>query len=1254
MSKRAISIVTALSVASLLPFTVAPAHGVPSATPSLSPAVAGHGASPDDPADNRLHPLAASKSSLRQEAVADLASQDARLVGSGTNRAILMDDGTKVDYPVTQKAQLLSFLVEFGDAGPLQGAIPPPEPSDNSTYWKASFNRQHYLDMFFNGMPEQDGESFKKFYTEMSSGRFELDGDVSDWVQVDRPESFYGANTFNGQEDPERMADFINDTADAWYAAQGGDADAVDIKDYLKRFDVWDRYDADHDGNYNEPDGYIDHFQAIHAGAGEEAGADPSTIWSHRSGAAYWAESGPELPDCSACKPQGGVEIGNSGYYVLDYTTEPENGGLGVFAHEFGHDLGLPDYYDTNHGDNSTGFWTLMSTGSGLGHGDGSIGTTPGQMGATEKYYLGWYGARQPDGSYADLAVVDGLSEEAQTVALGPSYRATTRGAQAVLVTLPDGEQADGPFPGSADGAYLYSGPHDDTASLAKSPPVAIPAEGGGDPVLHAQVAYQIEPGFDYAFLQVSDDNGASWTTVPTNRSVDPLHEDPDNDPATDLGITGVSGAPATEDPWWSFSPAWVSLSADLSDYAGDTVRVRWRYDTDPRTHGSGLAVDNLTVGDLTTTFGSVAGWDLDDFTSVADNVYAVEYSRYYLAENRQYRGYDKTLETGPYSWDYENTAYNRVDQFPYQDGLLVWYANGLYGDNNSTLHPGAGAALPVDAGSDLQLWLDHDGVPTAWTDGRLQTYDATFDVDQTDPLELTREVKDSEDLETLTVPARQSVPVFEDADPDAYLDDLVSPYTLWYSTSVAGAGTEIQVVSSDESTGRMVVKIGKRFVAATSEATIDGDESFGGTLSATPPDWFQDDVTATVAWLRDGTPIESADGTEYEITAADVGHTISAEITGSKDDYQDTTVTTNGIAAVADPAPEPSTQPSVTGTTQVGQTLTAHAAEWPMDGTSTFMWSIGGQSRGVGPTYVVQPGDLGLAVTLTETFSSPGYEDATASAASAVITKGSAPQATAATSFTGTARVGQRLTAVKATWPVVGESTFAWTVGGTAVGTGATYAVAPADLGKPVAVTETFTSPGYDVATSAVASAAVIAGQAPVATKQARISGTIRMGSTLKAIPATWPVAGTSTFTWSVAGQAVGTGRSYAVRAADVGKPLRLTETLAVAGYDNGRSNTESEAVAKAPVTLSVTIGKAKKGKKVSVTVTPKSGRLKVSGKVTVTYAGKKIGSPTLKKGKGTVRLPAKPKGKYWLTISYAGTSVYAKAGKTVAVKVK
>ena len=71
---------------------------------------------------------------------------------------------------------------------------------------------------------------------------------------------------------------------------------------YLAQFDEWDRYDFDGDGEFNEPDGYIDHFQAVHAGEGEEAGADPDAIWSHR-----WYVNGDRLrrhrPDGRGARP---------------------------------------------------------------------------------------------------------------------------------------------------------------------------------------------------------------------------------------------------------------------------------------------------------------------------------------------------------------------------------------------------------------------------------------------------------------------------------------------------------------------------------------------------------------------------------------------------------------------------------------------------------------------------------------------------------------------------------------------------------------------------------------------------------------------------------------------------------------------------------------------------------------------------------------------------------------------------------------
>ena len=90
------------------------------------------------------------------------------------------------------------------------------------------------------------------------------------------------------------------------------------------------------------------------------------------------------------------MQIGGSKYWVFDYTVEPENGGVGVFSHEFGHDLGIPDEYDTsgNTGgaENSTGFWTPWSSGSYGSDGTpaNGIGNRPFSMSAWDKLVFGW------------------------------------------------------------------------------------------------------------------------------------------------------------------------------------------------------------------------------------------------------------------------------------------------------------------------------------------------------------------------------------------------------------------------------------------------------------------------------------------------------------------------------------------------------------------------------------------------------------------------------------------------------------------------------------------------------------------------------------------------------------------------------------------------------------------------------------------------------------------------------------------------
>ena len=235
------------------------------------------------------------------------------------------------------------------------------------------------------------------WYLEQSSGRYSVDGYVSDWVQVPFNESAYGSNYCGSIVCTRDVGRFLADQGVAWYNAMkaSGKTDA-DIEAMLAPFDVWDRYDFDHDGNFNEPDGYIDHYQSVHAGEGEETGGGAEgtdAIWSHRSYANGGAQGvGPVVGGVP--NPAAGIRLGNTSKWIGDYTIEPENGGVGVFSHEFGHDLGLPDEYDTsgNTGgaENSTAWWTIMSQGS-YGTVNGvDLGSAPVDQNAWDKWFLGW------------------------------------------------------------------------------------------------------------------------------------------------------------------------------------------------------------------------------------------------------------------------------------------------------------------------------------------------------------------------------------------------------------------------------------------------------------------------------------------------------------------------------------------------------------------------------------------------------------------------------------------------------------------------------------------------------------------------------------------------------------------------------------------------------------------------------------------------------------------------------------------------
>jgi len=653
--------------------------------------------------------------------------------------------------------QVFTILAEFGDQGsgrlgttpgPLHNEIQEPDRSvDNTTLWVEDFSRAYYLDLFFG-----EGETFADFYEKQSSGAYSLDGDVSDWVQVPGNASTYGDNAV---EDYGGAWQFVEDSANAWYQARlDAGMSAEDIDAYLSRFDTWDRYDFDGDGDFAEPDGYLDHFQAIHAGEGEEAGGGAQggdAIWSHRwyVNATDYGLTGPLNPDLDEGEDEqllyGGARIGGSRYWIGDYTTEPENGGLGVFAHEYAHDLGLPDLYDTYSGENGTGFWTLMSSGSWLsGAGAQDIGSMPNHMGPWEKLQLGWL----------DYDVVS--EGESGTHTLGSAAQQGT-GAQALIVDVPDeGVTTTYNTPYSGQWEW-WTGSADDLNVTLERP---VDLTGLRSATVTAMAWYDIEAGYDYLYAETSTDGGDTWQQV---------------------------GQPIDG----STNGRWTSLRWSLP--GGQPLLFRFRYQTDGGVHLPGAFLDDITISSGQTTLltddveSGDNGWVADGWTRMDGQATSIG-DRFYLAEHRTYTGYDATLQHGPYNFSNLYTKPNWVEKFPYQDGLLVWMVDETYTDNNTSEHPGHGLALPVDSRP----------APIKYTDGsrpsnRRQVFDATFGLAATDAVAFHKEVRaNNGTVSTVTAdaPSRPAIPTFSDAVADAYWSSA-NPQS---SSRVAGHGVTIGV----------------------------------------------------------------------------------------------------------------------------------------------------------------------------------------------------------------------------------------------------------------------------------------------------------------------------------------------------------------------------------------------------------------------------------------------------------------------------
>lgn len=281
-------------------------------------------------------------------------------------------------------------------------------------------------------------QSMKEYYKEVSYDQYGIDVEVIDWVTLPNPYNYYMGQdgyAISNENGDAMMWELIRDAIEkadphvdfSQYAkkAEKGEFWLQQEKDQILKGLVTDGTSYQHNGTSITE--YVPNVFIIHRGTGAEFSGDPEIIWSHKwdiASSQYWSQyykTGTEYTDKEYAEtvnyvvadgvvvntynivPEVGQDI--SGYLRKAYPDtfpptytgrKPSPAYPGVYAHEFGHVLGLPDQYDYGYDSEGTGIFTLMAGGS-YGRSVNNTenkrwftGNSPVHMDAWSKYYLGF------------------------------------------------------------------------------------------------------------------------------------------------------------------------------------------------------------------------------------------------------------------------------------------------------------------------------------------------------------------------------------------------------------------------------------------------------------------------------------------------------------------------------------------------------------------------------------------------------------------------------------------------------------------------------------------------------------------------------------------------------------------------------------------------------------------------------------------------------------------------------------------------
>jgi immune inhibitor A len=350
--------------------------------------------------------------------------------------------------------------------------------------------------------------SMREYYQENSYGLFNITGEVVGPLLMPDTYAYYvGAD--HGISTIEPNSQTL--ARDALLAANS----YIDFSDY------------DVDG-----DGEVDGVMVIFAGFGYEEAADEEsqTIQSHQ-----WtlSDNPPVILD---------------GKMVREYTVQPEEhgpvvgtatNGIGVWCHEWGHIIGLPDLYDQDFSSWGVGYWSIMGSGNYLNQ-----SRTPAHFDPWCKSFLGWVNVVNVQTNLVDQAI----PAYAESPTIYRLWMAGITGNEYFLVCNRQRTGFDSQLPD--DGLMLL---HCDE-NKSNNTNEYIP--GVGIPSQHYKVAV-VQADGDYDLERYDAGNPGDGTDLYDNNSQE-------FDDLTTPGSRAYGEALSTQVAVWNISPSGPAMTANL------------------------------------------------------------------------------------------------------------------------------------------------------------------------------------------------------------------------------------------------------------------------------------------------------------------------------------------------------------------------------------------------------------------------------------------------------------------------------------------------------------------------------------------------------------------------------------------------------------------------------------------------------------------------------------------------------------------